>query len=208
MVSSFPYAIPWSKENIPAILHVTQSSQELGNGVADVLFGITSPAGRLVQTWPKSIDQLPPMLEYNIRSGRTYMYDKSEPLFAFGHGLSYTKFDYLGLQADRPEIKDGETAAISVNVKNAGAMDSDEVLQLYVRFPDSKVERPAKALKSFKRVHISAGQSMKVDLSLKAEDLKYWDEKLHGWVMEKGPVELMIGAASDDVRLTGKIQVR
>jgi beta-glucosidase len=208
LVSSFPYAISWSKENIPAILHVTHSSQELGNGVADVLFGAESPAGRLVQTWPKSIDQLLPMLEYNIRSGRTYMYERNEPLFAFGHGLSYTTFEYKNLRVDRREIKDGESAAISVDVKNTGAMDSDEVLQLYVGFPGSKVERPVKALKGFKRAHIPAGRSITVSLPLKAEDLKYWDEKLHGWVLEKGQVQLMIGAASDDIRLTGKIVAR
>ncbi len=208
LVSSFPYAIPWSKENVPAFLHVTQSSQELGNGVADVLFGVESPAGRLAQTWPVSIDQLPPMLDYNIRDGRTYMYDKKAPLFAFGHGLSYTTFEYGGLHMDRREIKDGETANISAEVKNIGPMDSDEVLQLYVSFPDSKVERPVKALKGFRRVHIPAGRSMTVVLPLKAEDLKYWDEKRRGWVLEKGRVQLMIGAASDDIRITGKIEVR
>ena len=92
LVSSFPYAINWSKENVPAILHVSQSSQELGNGVADVLFGKVSPAGRLVQTWITSIDQLPPILDYNIRHGRTYMYQKEAPLFPFGYGLTYTDF--------------------------------------------------------------------------------------------------------------------
>jgi beta-glucosidase len=208
LVSSFPYAIPWSKENVPAILQVTQSSQELGNGVADVLFGIKSPAGRLVQTWPASMDQLPPMLDYNIRNGRTYMYDRNKPLFAFGHGLSYTTFEYGNLKVDRPAIKDGETAGISVDVKNTGPMDSDEALQLYVSFPGSKVERPVRALKGFRRVHIPAGHSIRVALPLKSEDLKYWDEKRHGWVLETGQVQLMIGAASDDIRMTGKIEVR
>lgn len=208
LVSSFPYAIPWSKANVPAILQVTQSSQELGNGVADVLLGIESPAGRLVQTWLKSIDQLPPMLDYDIRNGRTYMYSKEEPLFAFGHGLSYTKFEYRSIKIDRQEIKDGETASISVEVKNAGPMNSDEVLQLYVGYPGSKVERPVKALRAFRRVQIPASGAVTVALPLKAEDLKYWDEKRHAWTLEKGQVQLMIGASSDDIRLTGKLQVR
>ncbi len=207
LVSSFPYAIPWSKENVPAILHVSQSSQELGNGVADILFGVESPAGRLVQTWPKSIDHLPPILDYDIRNGRTYMYDRQEPLFAFGHGLSYTTFEYGNLKVDRREIKDGETAGISVDVRNTGPVNSDEVLQLYVSFPDSKVNRPVKALKGFRRVNIPAGRSVTVNLPLKAEDLKYWDEDRHAWVLEKGRVQLMIGAASNDIRLTGKINV-
>jgi len=203
LVSSFPYAIPWSKENIPAILHVSQSSQELGNGVADILFGVESPAGRLVQTWSASIDQLLPILDYNIRDGRTYLYDKNKPLFAFGHGLSYTTFEYTNLKLNQPTLKDGETINISVDVKNTGTMSSDEVVQLYVAFPDSKVSRPIKALKAFKRANISAGERIMVTLPLKADELKYWSEAQHAFVLEKGQVQLFIGAASDDIRLTG-----
>jgi beta-glucosidase len=208
LVSSFPYAIPWSKENIRAILHVTQSSQELGNGVADTLFGAENPAGRLVQTWSASIDQLLPILDYNIRDGRTYMYDKHEPLFAFGHGLSYTNFKYSDLKIDPSSLKNEETAGISVAVRNIGAMDGDEVLQLYVGFPDSKVARPKKTLKGFKRVHIPAGQTKIVIIPLKAADLKYWSESDHSWMLEKGKVQIMVGAASDDIRLEGKIAIR
>ena len=92
LISSFPYAINWTQENVPAILHMTQNSQEMGNGLADVLFGDYNPAGRLTQTWVKSITDLPPLMDYNIRNGRTYMYFEGEPLYAFGHGLSYTNF--------------------------------------------------------------------------------------------------------------------
>ncbi len=208
IVSSFPYAIPWSKANIPAILHITQSSQELGNGFADVLFGDVSPAGRLVQTWPESIDRLRPILDYNIRNGRTYMYDRSKPLFAFGHGLGYAAFQYSGLRIDRSVIQDGETAGISATVKNAGVMDSDEVVQLYASFPGSKVDRPIKALKGFRRIHIPAGKSKTVELPLKADDLKHWSGERHAFVLEKGEVTLMIGASSDDIRLKGKLSVR
>lgn len=207
LVSSFPYAVSWSKEHVPAILHVTHSSQELGNGVADVLFGMENPAGRLVQTWTASIDQLPPMLDYNIRKGRTYMYERHKPLFAFGHGLSYTTFEYSDLSIDRAVLREGETAHVSVEVKNSGSRDGDEVVQLYAAFPDSKVERPAKALKGFRRVRIPAGRSLRVAIPLKAEDLCYWDERKHAFVLEKGTVEVMVGAASDDIRLRGKLRV-
>ena len=105
MVSSFPYAINWSKEHVPAILHVSQSSQEMGTAMADVIFGKISPAGRLVQTWISSIDQLPPILDYNIRNGRTYMYKKSASLFPFGYGLTYTTFKYSGLKPDKNTLK-------------------------------------------------------------------------------------------------------
>ncbi|MBA7513008.1 Beta-xylosidase [subsurface metagenome] len=208
LVSSFPYAIPWSKENIPAILHVTQSSQELGNAVADILFGVESPAGRLVQTWSASIDQLLPILDYNIRNGRTYMYDRSEPLFAFGHGLSYTSFEYSKLKMNQATIKDGDFVNISLNVKNAGSINSDEVIQLYVSFPDSKIERPVKALKGFKRVHIPAGESMTVTIPLTADKLKYWNEEKHAFVLEKGQLQLLVGASSEDIRLTGTIEAK
>ena len=208
IVSSFPYAIPWSKEHIPTILHVTQSSQELGNGVADILFGEESPAGRLVQTWSASIDELLPILDYDIRHGRTYMYDPHEPLFAFGHGLSYTTFDYSDLKLSKSSIKDGQIVDVTVNVKNTGSVDSDEVIQLYVGFPESKVERPHKALKGFKRIYIPAGETKRITIALDPDELKYWNEDNHAFVLEKGQVELMIGAASNDIRLTGNLDVK
>ena len=208
IVSSFPYAIPWSKEHIPTILHVTQSSQELGNGVADILFGEESPAGRLVQTWSASIDELLPILDYDIRHGRTYMYDPHEPLFAFGHGLSYTTFDYSDLKLSKSSIKDGQIVDVTVNVKNTGSVDSDEVIQLYVGFPESQVERPHKALKGFKRIYIPAGETKRITIALDPDELKYWNEDNHAFVLEKGQVELMIGAASNDIRLTGNLDVK
>jgi len=208
LVSSFPYAVPWSKENVPAILHVTQSSQELGNGVADIIFGVESPAGRLVQTWTASIDQLLPILDYNIRDGRTYMYDKHEPLFPFGHGLSYTTFDYRNLKMAKSTIKDGDIVDVSVDVKNSGNMDSDEVVQLYVSYPESMVDRPIKALKGFKRVHIPAGKSVTVIIPLKADELRYWNVSRHAFVLEKGKIDLMVGASSADIRLRGSIEAK
>jgi len=208
LVSSFPYAIPWSKEHIPAILHISQSSQELGNGLADILFGKVSPAGRLVQTWPESIDRLPPILDYNIRHGRTYMYDPNEPLFAFGHGLSYTDFKYSDLKTGSKVIRDGEIVNISLTITNTGDYDSDEVVQLYVGFPESRVERPAKALKGFDRIHIPAGESREVMIPLQADELRYWNSEKHAFVLEKGTVNLMIGASSADIRLEGTINAK
>ncbi len=207
LVSSFPYAIGWSKENIPSILHVTQSSQELGNGVADVLFGEVSPAGRLVQTWSSSIDQLPPILDYNIRNGRTYMYDQHEPLWPFGHGLSYTTFDYRQVECDE-RIREGDVMEINVAVTNTGDVASDEVVQLYVAYPSSAVERPNLALKAFKRETIEAGKTKNVSIWLNADELKYWDSAKGEFVLEKGDVDLLIGASSSDIRLRKRIQVR
>jgi beta-glucosidase len=208
VVSSFPYAINWSARELPAILHITQSSQELGNGVADVLFGAESPAGRVVQTWSSSIDQLPPILDYNIRHGRTYMYDQHEPLFPFGHGLSYTTFEYGPVSLDRSEAGEGDLVEISLEVSNTGRYDSDEVVQLYAGFPDSKVERPELALKGFRRVHIPAGQKTIVTLVLRTEDLSYWNVEKHGWQLEPGKVTLEVGASSSDLRQSGTLTIR
>ncbi|NSW94480.1 MAG: glycoside hydrolase family 3 C-terminal domain-containing protein [Bacteroidales bacterium] len=208
IVSSFPYAINWSKENIPALLHVTQSSQELGNAVADAIFGKESPAGRLVQTWITSIDQLPPILDYNIRNGRTYMYDKNPPLFPFGYGLTYTTFNYSGLKLSRKTLSEGQTVDINFTVTNTGNYDSDEVTQLYVSYPGSKVERPLKQLRGFKRIHVNKGESISVTLTLNSEDLKYWDAGSNKWILESGEINFFIGPSSAEARLKGEIQVR
>jgi beta-glucosidase len=208
VVSSFPYAISWSKQHVPVILHVSQSSQEMGNAVADIIFGKESPAGRLVQIWITSIDQLPPILDYNIRNGRTYMYSKNEPLFPFGYGLTYTTFEYSGLKTDRNSIRKGETVNISFTLENTGNYDSDEVNQLYVSFPDSKVERPPIALKGFNRVHVAKGSSVTASIPLKADDLQYWDPEQQKWILEPGQISFFIGPSSASKELTGEINIR
>ncbi len=208
LVSSFPYAINWSKEHVPSILHVSQSSQEMGSAMADILFGKVSPAGRLVQTWTSSIDQLLPILDYNIRHGRTYLYDKNVPLFPFGYGLSYTSFRYSDLRPEKNTINKNEEVNLAFNVQNTGNYDSDEVTQLYVSFPDSKVERPAKALKGFKRVFVVKGETIKVTIPLKANDLQYFDPDQQKWVLEPGKVKLLVGASSSDIRIEGEITVK
>jgi beta-glucosidase len=208
MVSSFPYAINWSKEHVPAILHISQSSQEMGNALASVIFGDISPAGRLVQTWITSIDQLPPILDYNIRNGRTYMYEKNKPLYPFGYGLTYTNFIYSGLKADKNTIKENDVVNLKFDLKNAGNFDSDEVVQLYASFPDSKVDRPRIALKGFKRVFVAKGVSAEVSLSLKASDLTYWDTAKEDFVLEKGKIKFFVGASSDDSKLQGELLVK
>ena len=208
LVSSFPYSVNWSKEHVPAILHVTQSSQEMGNAMADIIFGKVSPAGRLVQSWITSIDQLPPILDYNIRNGRTYMYNKNIPLFPFGYGLTYTDFSYSDLDMKNRYIIDNETLDITFNLKNTGNYDSDEVTQLYVSFPDSKVERPGIALKGFKRIHVPKGSTVTVSIPIRADDLQYWNTGQQKWVLEQGKVSFFVGSSSSNARLSGEFIVR
>lgn len=208
MVSSFPYAINWSKENVPAILHVTQSSQEMGSAMADVISGKVSPAGRLVQAWITSIDQLPPILDYNIRNGRTYMYDKNSPLFPFGFGLSYTSFSYSGLKTDKNTVSKDETLNITFKINNTGSFDGDEVPQLYVSFPGSKVTRPLISLKGFKRTYVPKGKTVSVSIPLNAEDLMYWDTDQKSWILETGRIDFFVGSSSSDKKLTGSFIVK
>ncbi len=206
LVSSFPYAINWSQAHLPAILHITNNSQELGNGVADVLFGKFNPAGRTVQTWVKSIEDLPPMMDYNIRNGHTYMYFKGQALYPFGFGLSYTTFSYSNLKTSSAQFNQN-TITVSIDIKNTGNRDGEEVVQLYVSYPKSKVERPVKQLKGFKRVLVKAGETRTVNIELPKEDIAYWDVEKHAFTVEPGQLNLMIGASSTDIKLTKNIQV-
>jgi beta-glucosidase len=208
MVSSFPYAINWSKENVPAILHISQSGQETGNAMADVILGKVSPAGRLVQSWITSIDQLPPILDYNIRNGRTYMYSKHKPLFPFGYGLTYTSFEYSGLKTDKKTLSDGETVILTFTIKNTGNFGSDEVAQVYVSFPDSKVVMPVRALKGFARVYVGKGETKIITIPVKADDLRYWDEGNQKWILEPGKITLNLGSSSEDLKLTTMITLK
>jgi beta-glucosidase len=208
LLSSFPYAINWTQQNVPAIVHMSQNSQELGSALADVLFGDYNPAGRLVQTWPKALDQLPPILDYDIRNGRTYMFFKGEPLYPFGFGLSYTTFEYKNLALNAQKLATNGTLNVSVDLKNAGDRDGEEVVQLYVKHLESKVARPLKELKAFQRIFVKAGQTRTVTLSLPAERLAYWNSELRRFVVEQGKVEIMIGASSKDTRLTRVIDVK
>jgi beta-glucosidase len=207
LLASFPIAINWSQENIPAILHITHNAQEEGTAIADALFGDTNPAGRLVQTWPKSLDQVPPMMDYNIRHGRTYMYFKGEPLYPFGYGLSYTTFQYANLKLSTARLPKTGQLTVSVNVKNTGSRQGDEVVQLYVTHLGSKVERAKQELKGFQRIAIQPNETKTVTMNVEAEDLAYWDEKQNQWVVEEDHVKFMVGPSSANAKLEKTIEV-
>lgn len=208
LISSFPYAINWTQENVPAIVHMTQNSQETGTALADVLFGDYNPAGRLTQTWVKDITDLPELLDYNIRNGRTYMYSKKKPLYAFGHGLSYTTFKYNSIETSSETISKNEELKVTVSITNNGNKDGDEVIQLYAKQLESKVERPEKELKAFKRVFFKAGETKNVELILKAKDLEYWNTAKQTFELEKNTIEIQIGNASDNILLKKKIAAK
>jgi beta-glucosidase len=206
LTASFPYTINWTQDHVPAIVLMTHNSQESGNALADVLLGDFNPAGRLVHTWPKSIDQLPPMMDYDIRHGRTYMYFRGSPLYSFGFGLSYTRFRYSRLKSDASLQATG-SVDVSLDIGNVGDRDGEEVVQLYVQLPDSKVPRPQQSLKAFQRVELKAGETKTLHLTLAARDLAYWNEAAHRFVVESGQVRLLLGSSSSDIRLRKTIQV-
>jgi beta-glucosidase len=208
LVSSFPFAINWSQAHLPAILHMAHASQDEGTALAKVLFGEYNPGGHLVTTWPKSLDQLPPMMDYNIRDGRTYMYFKGDPLYPFGYGLSYTAFTYSNLKMSSAKLLRDETVSVSVDVTNTGNRVGDEVVQLYVKHLHSKVERPHQELKGFRRVTIKAGETQTVEIPLKASALAYWDEESSRFQVEAEPVRLMLGSSSSDIKLTTTVDVQ
>jgi beta-glucosidase len=208
LVSSFPFAINWSQAHVPAILHMAHSSQDEGTALAKVIFGDYNPAGRLVTTWPKSLDQEPPMMDYNIRDGRTYMYFKGEPLYPFGFGLSYTGFRYSNLRTSSPQLAKDGAVDVLVDVTNTGSRAGDDVVQLYVSHPRSKVEFPREALKGFQRVSLQPGETKTVRIPLRASDLAYWNGKLAAMTVEAESLGLMIGSSSKDIKLTSTIRVR
>ncbi len=205
--SSFPYAIVWSQQNVPAIVHMTHNSQEEGHGLADVLFGDYSPAGRLTQTWPTGDAQLLPILDYNLLHGRTYLYSKEKPLYAFGYGLSYTTFRYDGVKLSATKVDPDGTVKVAVKVKNAGSRASDEVVQMYVQHLGSSVTRPQLELKGFKRVRIAAAAEQDVMMELKVRDLAYWDAASHAWRVEKEQVRILAGGSSDKLPIQATVDV-
>jgi beta-glucosidase len=208
LVSSFPFTINWSQEHVPAILQMAHSSQDEGWAIAQALFGDYNPGGHTIVTWPASMDQLPPMMDYDIRHGRTYMYFKGKPLYPFGYGLSYTSFRFDHLRTSSPALSRNGKVTVSVDVTNTGKRAGDAVPQLYVHHLGSKVERPLLKLAGFKRVAVDPGQTKTVTMTLNAHQLAYWNAKSQSFVVEREPVQLMVGDSSANLPLTKTLQVR
>jgi beta-glucosidase len=207
LIASFPYALNWSEAHVPAILHMAHASQDEGTALAAVLFGDYNPGGHLVTTWPKGLEQEPPMMDYNIRDGRTYMYFKGEPLYPFGFGMSYTTFSYAKLRTSAPRVAKDGTVTVSVDVTNTGEREGDAVVQLYVAHPKSKIERPREELKGFKRVTLKAHETRTVEIPLKAATLAYWDEKAKALRVETEPLKVMVGDSSAHLPLEATVAV-
>lgn len=200
LMNAGPISSPWIKENVPAVIEAWWGGVEGGNAIADVLFGDVNPAGRLPHTIYASDAQVPPQDEYEVTKGFTYMYINGEPLYAFGHGLSYTAFQYSNLRVSSEWISTGEKVTVSVDVKNTGERAGDEVVQLYVHAQKSHVKRPTRELRGFTRLTIAPGETAKVTLDLPADKLAYYDEATHQFVVDPGIYDVLIGSSSADIR--------
>jgi beta-glucosidase len=190
-------ALPWEDEHLPAILQAWYPGEEGGRAVAEILFGEINPSGHLPVTFYRATADMPSFTDYSM-TNRTYRYFSGKPLYAFGHGLSYTTFDY---KSGKLEIAANGTAKVTFAVKNTGKCDGDDVAQVYFRHVGSSVPQPKLALCGFARVHLKRGESSKVTVEVPTQRLRYWDTQKKQYVVEPGDYEFLIGAASDDIRL-------
>ncbi|EFK57860.1 glycosyl hydrolase family 3 N-terminal domain protein [Sphingobacterium spiritivorum ATCC 33861] len=213
-----PLTLTWENEHVPAILNVWFGGTETGKAVADVLFGDVNPSGKLPATFPKNVGQIP--LYYNAKTtGRpleqgkwfqkfrsNYLDVDNDPLYPFGYGLSYTAFQYNNLRLSTSKLQKQDKITVTVDVKNTGKYDGEEVVQLYIRDMVGSVTRPVKELKGFQKIAFKAGETKAVEFELTEEDLKFYNEKLE-FVAEPGEFEVYVGTNSRDV-LTSKFELQ
>jgi beta-glucosidase len=197
----------WIQDHVPAILEAWYPGEQGGNAIADVLFGDYNPAGRLPLTFYASDAQLPPMSDFDISNGRTYMYLNSQPLYSFGYGLSYASFRYANLKIGPDSVGADGLVHLSLTVENTGQRDGDEVVQAYVRPPKRASNQPQLQLKAFQRIHLQAGERRVVNLELRVSQWACWDNQKKKFVVAPGLFEIEVGASAADIRQTGKIKV-
>jgi beta-glucosidase len=203
LMNGRPLTIPWEANHVSAILEAWFPGIQSGNAVADVLFGDVNPGGKLPISFPRSTGQIPVHYDYKntgrppteLKYTSKYLDVPNTPLFPFGHGLSYTTFEYKNLNRARTSVKKGETMEISVEVRNVGGRDGDEVVQLYIRDMVASVTRPVRQLKGFARVFIAAGASRTVKFKLPSDALAFYDMNMK-WVVEPGKFKIFAGGSS------------
>lgn len=211
LVTGRPYAVTWADENIPAIIEAWLPAQQGGEAIGDVIFGNINPSGKLPVTFPRHVGQVPAYYNHKPSGGRSHWYGdymdlSAKPLYPFGHGLSYTTFDYSNLVISSEEVATDGDVTISIDVKNSGERDGDEVVQLYLRDMYGSVTRPVKELKGFKRISLSVGESKTVSFTVNAQQMAFYNRDMD-YVVEAGEIQVMVGASSADIRLEGKYNV-
>ena len=193
-------AVNWAAQHANAILDAWYSGEEGGTAIAQTLAGVNNPAGRLPVTFYKSVDQLPPFEDYAMKN-RTYRYFEGEPLYPFGFGLSYSKFEYTNLKLSSDKLKAGEALKVDVDVKNTSAKDGDEVVQVYLGFPKSP-GAPLRALRAFQRVPVKAGETQHVSFALQDRDLSHVDE-VGDHILKNGAYRIHLGGGQPGTAMPG-----
>lgn len=219
LVSGKPFAIPWIKENIPGIIVQWYPGEQGGRAIAEILFGRVNPSGKLNVSFPQSVGHLPvyynhfPSDEgfYKVRGtldrpGKDYVFSGPDPLWAFGTGLSYTTFDYVGMNLNKDIFTVNDTCIINVTVKNTGRLDGKEVIQLYVRDMVSSVVTPVLELKRFEKVSVRSGESCEITFILPVNELYLYNANM-AKIVEPGEFDIMIGSASDRIKLNKIITI-
>jgi beta-glucosidase len=199
-------AVNWAKDNATAIVEAWYPGEEGGNAVADVLFGNYNPAGRLPVTFYKSVDDIPAFEDYSM-NGRTYKYFKGTPLYTFGYGLSYSSFNYEAAELRSKLLNDADTIVLSVKISNTGKYSGAEVIQVYSKQPLELKDQPLKSLVAFQRVHFLKGETKEVVLSIPVSRLRHFNPDSNDYTIAKGQYELLIGAASDNIKLKAIISI-
>ena len=199
-------AMPWEAENLAAIVQAWYPGEQGGRAVADILFGEANPSGRLPVTFYQSTSELPAFDDYSM-SNRTYRYFGGKPLFAFGHGLSYTKFEYSKLKFGHKTVAAGAPLELSFKLANAGQKAGAEVAQVYFRHVHSAVPQPRLVLCGFTRVDLTPGQDTRVKLEVSTDRFRYWDTEKKQYVVEPGEYEVLVGGGSDDLLLHGTVKI-
>ncbi len=213
MVHGRAYSILWEKENIPAIVEAWYPGEEGGNAVAGVLFGAINPSGKLTVSVPKSVGHVPVFYNYKPsgrgfyrkpgspeKPGRDYVFSSPDPLFPFGHGLSYTSFEYSDLQVNDTKLDMNSEIKLSIKVKNTGEITGKEVVQVYIHDKISSVTTPIKVLKEFRKVELTPKQLVTINFSIPISEFGLWDKDMN-YIVEPGEFEIMVGSSSNDIRL-------
>lgn len=218
LMNGSPIEMPWI-ERAQAVLEAYLGGQAVGGAIADLLFGKSNPSGKLAETFPQKLSDNPSFLNFpgegdrvEYREGifvgyRYYDTKQVQPLFPFGHGLSYTSFDYSDVKLSSKQIRDNEELEVQVTVTNTGERAGKETVQLYVRDVESSVNRPSKELKGFAKVALKPGQSETVTIKLDKRAFAYYNVQLGDWHVETGDFELLIGRSSADIVLTETVHV-
>jgi beta-glucosidase len=212
LINGRPLSVRWIAEHVPVLVEAWNCGEQGGQALADILFGDYNPSGRLSITIPRHVGQLP--VFYNFKPSKGYWLEeggyvdmKATPLFEFGYGLSYTKFEYSNLRMSPQAIPPTGEVTVRADVRNAGTRAGEEVAQLYIRDVISTVTRPVKELKGFQKIKLEPGEKKTVEFKLTAEHLSMLDREMN-WTVEPGTFEVMVGSSSNDLRLKGDFLVK